>query len=178
MTEIYTPYVEADTASFETVAPDTGEMARRLQKTTEVFPWLVCEQAGQVIGYAYASRLGERAGYDWSAAASVYVAGSSRRTGAGKALYNALFALLTAQGYRALYGVLASPNPASERFHERMGFVRQGLLQHAGYKFGRPMGVAYYAKDLLPVMENPPRPKPITAFSSADIAKIIEYGLL
>ena len=89
MTEIYTPYVEADTASFETVAPDTGEMARRLQKTTEVFPWLVCEQAGQVIGYAYASRLGERAGYDWSAAASVYVAGSSRRTGAGKALYNA-----------------------------------------------------------------------------------------
>lgn len=169
---IYKPYVLRYTVTFEEVPPSAEEMLLRRQALAG-FPWLVCEAEGQVLGYAYAGQLGQRAGYRWAAAASVYIKEGCRHGGVGRALYTALAGLLRAQGYRALYGVVASPNPESERFHERMGFERQGFLKHAGYKFGKPLGVIYYAKDLLPVMADPPLPIPFGQVPAQEVAAIL-----
>lgn len=174
MAAIYAPYVLKSTASFETAAPTAQEMAARVEKLAGVFPWLVCEAPdGTLLGYAYASRVGERAGYDWAFQLSVYVDEGRVHGGVGRLLYDALLALLTAQGYRTAYGILSCPNPASERFHEAMGFVRQSCLENIGYKFGRPLSVVHYARQLAPVVEDPPRPRPFGALSSGEVAECL-----
>ncbi len=166
---IYAPYVAEGTASFELKPPSEAEMARRMEQGRGLFPWLVALAGEEVTGYAYAGRLGERPGYDWSAAVTVYIDEKRRQAGAGRKLYTALLGLLAAQGYRCAFGIVASPNPASERFHEAMGFMRQGLLENCGYKFGKPLGVCYYARALLPVTENPPPPRRLDALSPLEL---------
>lgn len=170
---IYAPYVRTTTASFETLPPTKKEMAERIDTLLGTFPWLVCQNGDEVLGYAYASRLGQRAGYDWAAVASVYIKEGARRTGAGAALYTALIALLRAQGYRTLTALVACPNPESERFHAAMGFARQGMLENVGYKFGRPLGVAYYGLQLLPPVENPPPPRPFYKLDAELVAGVL-----
>lgn len=71
--EIYAPYCEATPVSFETEAPSVEEIRRRISSTLEFFPWLIAEEDGRVLGYAYGSRHRERAAYRWSADVSVYV---------------------------------------------------------------------------------------------------------
>lgn len=163
LAEIYAPYVLETSTSYETVPPGAADMRARVMNLSGRLPWLVAEQDGKISGYAYAGRLGERAGYDWSCTASIYIDAARRSEGLGQALYTALFALLKAQGYRTVYALISTPNPQSEAFHQKLGFEQQGHLKHAGYKFGHVIGIAYYAKELLPVMENPPRPVPYGA---------------
>lgn len=37
------------------------------------YPYLVAEQDGRIVGYAYAGPLHERAAYDWAVETSIYV---------------------------------------------------------------------------------------------------------
>lgn len=166
---IYAVYVKNTTISFEYDPPGEAEILRRIEERQGLFPWLVCEADGRVVGYAYAGRLGARQGYDWACEVSVYIEEGSRQKGVGGQLYTALCKLLTLQGYRTAMALIACPNPQSETFHQRMGFEKQGVLENVGYKFGKPISVAYYGKALLPVVQNPPRPVPFSALSSDDI---------
>src|SRR4051794_6554386 len=89
--EIYRPFVETTTISFEEVAPSGSEMSSRIAHVLELAPWLVAEDDdGVVVGYAYGSRHRERAGYRWSIDLAVYVDSSAQRRGVGRALYGQL----------------------------------------------------------------------------------------
>ena len=83
---IYRPIVETTAISFETSAPDVAEMARRIAETLPSLPWLVCEVAGTIAGYAYASKHRARAAYRWSVDTSVYVDAAFRRRGIARPL--------------------------------------------------------------------------------------------
>jgi len=63
---IYAPYVETTAITFEEVVPSVEEFEGRIQKTLENFPYLVLEEDGEVVGYAYAGRFSARAAFDWS----------------------------------------------------------------------------------------------------------------
>src|SRR5688572_10439045 len=91
---IYAPIVERTVISFESEPPDADEMRRRIASYGSYAPWLVCEAGGEILGYAYAGKHQERAAYRWAVNVSVYVGGSARRLGVGRALYAALFELL------------------------------------------------------------------------------------
>ena len=52
---IYTPYVEKTAFTFEYEVPSVQEFEKRICKTLEKYPYLVAEENGQVLGYAYAS---------------------------------------------------------------------------------------------------------------------------
>ena len=69
-------------------------MRRRIQATLTAYPWLVCAQRGEVVGYAYGGQHGSRAGYRWSVDSSVYIHASFHRRGVGRALYTSLFRVL------------------------------------------------------------------------------------
>ena len=101
--EICRPAVETSLASFEEVAPDATQMASRIAATLERTPWLVAEEGGSVIGYAYAAPHRERAGYRWSVNISVYVAPEGQRRGVGRRLYDELLAILRRQGFVNAY---------------------------------------------------------------------------
>jgi len=141
---IYRPIVETTSISFETEAPDGGEIRRRLAETLPAYPWLVCEIDGAAAGYAYATKHRVRAAYRWSVDTSVYVAGSCRRGGVGRGLYQSLFAILAAQGFVNAFAGIALPNPGSVGLHEALGFEPLGTYRRVGFKFGEWRDVGWW----------------------------------
>lgn len=141
---IYAPFVTNSIISFEVDAPDTAEMAARIDHKLPRFPWLVAEMGGTVVGYAYAGPHRERAAYAWSVEVSVYVADTARRRGVARRLYETLFGLLRRQGFRTAYAGITLPNPASLGFHEAMGFTPVGVYRNVGWKQGRWHDVGWW----------------------------------
>lgn len=137
LVEIYRPYVENTTVTFEYDVPSAAEFERRIRSFSEDFPFIICSLDGDVAGYAYAHKYGERFSFRFSAELSVYIAESYRGRGLGKLLYGALIELLTLQGYKNLYALVAAPNPASFALHESFGFKEVGRANGVGYKFGK-----------------------------------------
>lgn len=148
---IYGPYVENTAISFEYSVPTLEEFTQRFRKYTRQFPWLVWEEDGTVLGYAYGSAPFERAAYGWCAEASIYLAPQAHRKGNGSKLYRVLEHLLTMQGYRKLYALVTTANPPSVRFHLAMGYRHLVEFQDCGFKFGQWHGVTWLEKDLHPV---------------------------
>ena len=108
---IYGPYCDGTVISFEETAPTADEMARRIASIGATRPWIVLEDEGAIIGYAYASAHHERAAYRWSVSTAVYVSRDHHRRGAGRALYTTLFALLRVLGYRQATAGITSAKP-------------------------------------------------------------------
>ncbi|MDE9365513.1 GNAT family N-acetyltransferase [Luteipulveratus sp. YIM 133132] len=155
---IYAPYVTDTAISFETVAPSAEEMAQRIERARRTHAWLVLEEAGAVVGYAYAGPFRERAAYRWSCEVSVYLKQDHGRRGGGRLLYDALLERLVERGYRTAAAGMTLPNAASERFHEAMGFEPVGTYRGIGWKHGRWRDVAWAQKALVPSDEGDPAP--------------------
>ena len=168
--DIYAPSVTGGLASFEEVAPDAAEMARRIRVTLERTPWLVAEIDGAVAGYAYADRHRERPGYRWAVNISVYVADGFTGRGVGRALYDRLLDLLRRQRFVNAYAGIALPNPASVALHESVGMRRIGVYRRVGYKFGAWHDVAWYGLRLTDPVGVPP--EPILLPDLADLADL------
>jgi phosphinothricin acetyltransferase len=147
---VYAPNITDSATSFEDVVPSTEEMRTRITATLATTPWLVCERAGEVIGYAYASKHQARAAYQWSADASVYVSAAARRLGVGRGLYTALFTLARLQGYCAIHAGITLPNAASVGLHEALGFTPVGIYPKVGYKRGAWHAVGWWQLELAP----------------------------
>ena len=144
MLEIYAPYVRETAISLEFDPPTLEVFLARFERVTRRFPWLVWEEDGRVLGYAYADVALERAAYQWDADMSVYVDRDARRGGVGSALYDCLEALMRKLGYRNLYALVTSANEPSKRFHEKRGYSLLGVLAKSGYKFDRWWDVSWY----------------------------------
>jgi phosphinothricin acetyltransferase len=153
---IYAPSVEATPISFEVVPPDAAEFAARIARYSATHQFLVAEEDGEVVGYAYACHWRERPAYDWSVEVSVYVAAEHQGKGVGRALYVELFDRLRPQGYRIAVAGITLPNPASIALHERLGFLSIGALRDIGWKLDGWRDVGYWQLHLSPGAEDPP----------------------
>jgi phosphinothricin acetyltransferase len=162
---IYAPYVADSAITFEVDAPSAVDMASRMAQILPHFPYLVAEQDGAVIGYAYATKLYERAAYRWAAETTVYLSRDGRRgQGIGTALYRQLIESLRDQGFLAAVGKITLPNAASVRLHEKLGFRASGVLARIGFKQGRWHDVGIYQLDLA---DHPAEPAETRPFRSA-----------
>lgn len=158
---IYAPAVTERATSFELVSPDGAEMAARIAKVLRRTPWLVADEDGTVIGYAYAGAHKERAAYQWSVDVSAYVAPSAHRRGVARAMYTTLFELLRRQRFQNAYAGVALPNPPSEGLHRAMGFEPVGVYRRIGYKLGAWHDVAWFSLSLGAHEPDPPKPIPL-----------------
>ena len=140
--DIYGPYVLHTAVSFEYSVPTLEEFTERFRTITAQFPWLVWEEAGKVLGYAYGSLPFGRAAYRWCASSSIYLAPQAQGRGIGRKLYEALEAILTEQGYRT------SDNPGSLRFHRQTGFRFLAEFPDCGIKFNKLYSVVWMEKAL------------------------------
>lgn len=156
---VYAPYVEQTAITFETEVPDAADFARRIAAAQQAHAWLVAaEDDGTVAGYAYGTRMKERAAYDWSAEVSVYLRMGLRRSGLGRALYGALFDRLRELGYCTLIAGMTLPNDASAGLHRAMGFETVGVYRAIGFKLGRWQDVQWMQ---LRLASPPGAPRPL-----------------
>jgi L-amino acid N-acyltransferase YncA len=167
---IYAPIVRETPISFEAEPPTVEAMRQRISDTLAGFPWLVCESADELLGYAYGSRHRARAAYDWSAEVSVYVHASARRSGVGRDLYRSLFEILRLQGYCNALAGATLPNPASVGLHESLGFQPVGIYRSVGYKFGAWHDVGWWQLSLQPHAASPAPPIPFRVMRESGIA--------
>jgi L-amino acid N-acyltransferase YncA len=154
---IYTPSVMEGVATFETELPGVEAMRERIVGRLRHYPWLVWEEHGRVLAYAYASRFRERAAYDWIAETSIYVHADARRRGIARRLYAVLLDAMTLQGLNQAVGVITLPGEVSVAMHEAMGFTPAGVWRSSGYKLGQWWDVGVWQKELQ-APENPPKP--------------------
>jgi phosphinothricin acetyltransferase len=135
----------------------------------DLYPWLVAEVDDEVVGMAIASRYKGRCAYDWTAEVTVYVSHLHHRRGVGTALYGRLLPTLEAQGFHALIGVIAVPNPGSIALHERCGFVNAGITEQVGWKLGKWWGVGNWQKLL---RDGTHVPGPLVPFAELGVAEV------
>ena len=146
--DIYAPYVTDTTITFEYDVPSPEAFYNRFHSITEDFPWLVWEENGEILGYAYACRPFERTAYSWCAEPSIYLKPAAQGRGIGRKLYGALEALLKLQGYRVLLALITGENIRSLQFHEHFGYRKVGELIGCGYKLGKWLNVFWMEKQL------------------------------
>lgn len=141
--EIYRPFIQNTSITFEYAVPTLEEFTKRIQNIIDFYPWLVYEEEGKILGYAYATPYGVREAYKWSATLSIYLMPEAEGKGVAQYLYNTLLKLLKEQGIYKAYAIVTLPNLKSEKFHLKMGFEKVGIFENIGYKLGEWKNVCY-----------------------------------
>lgn len=142
---IYNHYVAETIVTFEEQPVAAAEMARRMREVqARPLPWLVAEEAGSVVGFAYADGWKGRCAYRYSAEVTVYLDPAQGGRGIGSKLYGELLPALKQRGIHVAIGGIALPNPASVRLHERCGFSKVAHFTEVGFKFERWIDVGYW----------------------------------
>lgn len=152
---IYAPYVEQTAITFEYEVPSLEEFRGRIAHTLRRYPYLVAEENGEILGYAYTGPFGERAAYSWAVETSIYLRQDIRGRGLGKRLYQALEDVSRAQHMQSLYACIAYPDADdahlsgnSVAFHAHLGYTTVGRFPHCGYKFGTWYNMTWMEKTL------------------------------
>lgn len=141
---IYNHYIAHTTITFEEEPISVEEIQKRINEVTLAYPWLVYEENGTVVGYAYASRWKPRAAYKHSVELSIYLANDKLGKGFGRKLYQALLDELKKKDVHALIGGMSLPNEPSRKLHESLGFLKIAEFKEVGYKFQQWIDVGYW----------------------------------
>jgi L-amino acid N-acyltransferase YncA len=141
---IYNHYVRHTVVTFEGVPVAVKEMAQRILDVSERLPWLVWEDGGAVLGWAYATAWKARSAYRFSVETTVYVAVTHQRRGVGDALYRKLIEDLRERKLHSAVGGIALPNEGSVALHEKLGFKKIAHFAEVGRKFDRWVDVGYW----------------------------------
>ena len=144
--EIYNYYILNTSVTFEEDPVSSIDMEKRILEITEHYPWLVYENEGVVVGYAYASAWRVRKAYRHSVETTVYLQHGLSGKGIGTKLYSELLSRLSSQNLHGLIGGIALPNPASIRLHEKLGFEKVAHFKEVGFKFNKWIDVTYWEK--------------------------------
>lgn len=142
---IYNPYITDTVITFEETPLSAEEFALRIRKTLEGgYPYLVDEEDGRVVGYAYASQFRTRIAYRFTAEATVYLDPQYAAKGIGTALYRALLDDLKKRGFHRVIGGITLPNPASVALHEKLRFSKVAHFSECGFKFDQWLDVGFW----------------------------------
>jgi len=141
---LYNYYVENTTVTFEEKCIPVSEIANRIVAVAADNSWLVSEQGGSIVGYAYATEFDDRAAYRHSVETTLYLANDQVGRGLGSELYSALIEDLRSRSRHCAVGRIALPNEASVALHEKLGFTNVAQLREVGRKFDQWIDVSYW----------------------------------
>ena len=144
--DIYNYYVLNTIVTFEEDIVLADDMADRIKKVSEKYVWLVYEQEGEIIGYAYAGEWKSRCSYRFSVESSVYLKNGFSGKGIGSKLYEALIKNLEKTDIHAVIGGISLPNEGSIALHEKFGFEKIAQFKEVGFKFEKWIDVGYWEK--------------------------------
>ncbi len=170
---IYSYYILNTTYTFEYDVPTLPAFLARFNEISAKYPWIVYENEGEIMGYAYASVAFERAAYQWDVDVSVYVNHHHTHRGIGKELYQRLFLLLKQLGLYNLYAIITETNAPSISFHREFGFQDIGVFHKTGYKFEKWHDVLWMEKHICRFDEKPQTPRIMSDLDSKIISEIL-----
>ncbi len=143
--EIYNYYIKTSHATFELETISSDEMENRIKETLERnYPFFVCEENGEIVGYAYGRAFRPRRAYQHSIEVSVYIRNGFEGKGIGTILYQKLFAEILQKDFHAIIAGISLPNEASIKLHEKFGFEKVAHFREVGFKFGHWVDVGYW----------------------------------
>lgn len=152
---IYTPYILDTAITFEYTVPPIEEFRERIIETLKKYPYLVAEEDGEIIGYAYAGTFKARAAYSRCVETSIYIKQGQQGKGVGSVLYEKLEDRLRKQGIlnvNACITWIDTPNQylthQSPKFHTRKSYEKCAHFHKCGYKFGMWYDVIWMEKML------------------------------
>jgi len=162
ITAIYAHHVLHGTGTFETEPPSEADMVgRRADVLAKGLPYLVAEEDGRVLGYAYCQWFKPRPAYRFSAEDSIYLHPDAQGKGLGKALLAELARQAEAAGIRKLIAVIGdSANKGSVGVHKALGFQPVGVIQSCGWKFGKWLDIVLMEKQIGAGDSTPPQSAP------------------
>ncbi len=160
---LYSYYVTDTTVSFEYTPPSLEEFQERMIETMKDFPYLVAEEKGEILGYAYASKFHKRTAYAWACETTIYLNKNARHLGIGRLLYQYLEEQLKKQNIHNLYACITDTPKESQLFHEKIGYQKVAHFTNVGYKFNQWLDVIWMEKKL---QEHTNPPVPFVAISS------------
>lgn len=161
--KVYAPFCVSEDrtlsdVSFEYEVPSRKEFLERMEHISAVYPYLVCEEAGEIIGYAYAHPYITRAAYQWGAEVTIYLAPAAQGRGVGRVLYEALESLLVQQGVVLTYACVTKSNLHSVKMHEALGYRIVGVFDKCGFKHGHWLDMVWLEKV---IAKHPEAPEPL-----------------
>ncbi|MFD1292797.1 GNAT family N-acetyltransferase [Lutibacter holmesii] len=142
--DIYNYYILHSIVTFEEEVIDAKEIEKRILAVTAKFSWIVYEENGEIIGYAYGSEWRSRFSYRHTVESTVYLKHNTPKKGIGTLLYKELIKQLTSKNFHVILGCISLPNEASEKFHEKLGFKKIAHFHEVGYKFNNWVDVGFW----------------------------------
>ena len=163
--DIYGYYVENTIITFSTVNPSINDYSQKIETIEKMYPFLVAECDGKVIGFTYGSQLRAHDAYQWNVEATICLAPDTpRRCGIGSALYGKMLELLRGQGFKSVYGVIVESNEPSLMLHRSLGFHEAAHFAHMGYKHKTWHGIIWMQKDIGSFDSEPATPTPFSKY--------------
>ena len=155
---IYGHYVRETCVTFICREPDAAHYEAQIASGT--YPFLVADDGGEVVGFAYAAAFRPHDAYRWDVELTIYLRPGMTGQGTGSRLMAALLEELTRLGYLTAYSCVTVPNAPSVALHKRFGFTELGVFPSTGYKHGQWHSVLWLAKTLGELANPPEEPKP------------------
>ncbi len=104
----------------------------------------VFDRDNSLLGFGSYGSFRVRPAYKYTIEHSVYVRKDQRGKGIGRLLLKEIIRVAAEQDYHVLIGGIDASNLESIRLHEKEGFVFNGIIREAGFKFGRWLDLAFY----------------------------------
>ena len=144
ITDIYNYYIETTVITFEEIPLTVPEMQNRVSGIRGLFPYLVYEENGEILGFAYVDAFHSRSAYRFTLEDSIYLRNGSQGRGIGKTLFDALLNEVKKRDAHSIMAKIALPNERSINLHEAFGFKNVGTLREVGRKFDKWLDVGYW----------------------------------
>lgn len=148
LAEIYNYYIRKTEISLELKEVSVSEYLDRIHRVTSFYPWLVYEEDGEILGFAYLDKFNTREAYATTADLSIYVNHKKKHKGIGKALYSEIEKLGLSLGICKIISLITSTNRTSISFHKKMGFSKLCVIKDVAYKHGKWVGVSFLEKTI------------------------------
>ncbi|MFI2644530.1 GNAT family N-acetyltransferase [Streptomyces sp. NPDC018610] len=136
---IYGHYALHSDATFDEAPRPLADWELKFEDVADrELPFLVAEEAGRVVGFAYAGPWRPKPAYRNTVEDTVYLAPDATGRGLGAALLAEVLAGCARAGVRQVIAVITAPgSEASDALHRRLGFTEAGRLTAVGHKHGR-----------------------------------------
>jgi L-amino acid N-acyltransferase YncA len=142
MRQIYNIEVTGSTATLDLVPRSAEEQAAWMVAHSGVYPVVVADEGGEVVGFASLSPYRPRPGYATAVEDSIYVAADHRGKGIGRALLSEAVEMARTHGFHSIVARVSATQQASVALHRACGFDFVGVEREIGRKFGRWIDVA------------------------------------